>query len=118
MTEQRMVNCVKLGKELPGLKKPPFPGELGLRIYRSVSQPAWELWPAQSTLLINHYGLNMRDPAAQRFLMEQMEEFFFGEGARMPEDWVPEGEGAPGPQGKGGAPAPPSKGGAPAPQKK
>lgn len=106
MPEQRMVNCAKFGKELPGLKKPPFPGKLGQRIFESVSQQAWELWPAQSTLLINHYGLNMRDPQAQKFLMEQMEEFFFGVGAQLPEDWVPEGEAAPAPQGKGGGPAP------------
>src|SRR3989338_2723602 len=104
MTENqpRTVHCVKLGKELPGLKKPPFKGDLGQRVYENVSQQAWELWPAQSTLLINHYGLNLRDPAAQRFLMEQLEEFFFGVGAQLPEDWVPEGTAAPAPQGKGG----------------
>ena len=105
----RLVQCVKFGKELPGLKKPPFPGPLGQRIYENVSQPGWELWPAQSTLLINHYGLNLRDPAAQKFLMQQMEEFYFGAGAQLPEDWVPEGEGAPAPQGKGGVPAPQKK---------
>ena len=49
----RMVMCVKLGRELPGLEKPPFPGELGQRIYEHVSQQAWDMWPAQSTLIIN-----------------------------------------------------------------
>jgi Fe-S cluster biosynthesis and repair protein YggX len=88
----RMVNCVKLGRELPGLPRPPFPGELGQRIYDNVSAQAWQLWGSQQTLLINHYGLNLVDPQARAFLMEQMEEFFFGEGARMPDDWVPEGE--------------------------
>jgi Fe-S cluster biosynthesis and repair protein YggX len=72
-----MVKCVKLKQELPGLKRPPFPGELGQRVFENISQPAWELWQQQSTLLINHYGLNLRDPNAQKFLMEQMEEFFF-----------------------------------------
>src|SRR5579862_3901959 len=75
----RMVQCVKLGRELPGLDKPPFPGELGQRIYENVSQQAWDMWPAQSTLIINHYGLNMADPEARKILREQMEEFFFGE---------------------------------------
>ena len=64
------------------------------------AQEAWQLWPPQSTVLINHYGLNLRDPAAQKFLMEQLEEFFFGEGAQLPADWVPEGEGQPGPRKK------------------
>jgi Fe-S cluster biosynthesis and repair protein YggX len=85
-----MVQCAKLGRELPGLPRPPFPGELGKRVFENVSQQAWQLWGQQQVLLINHYGLNLAAPEAQKFLMEQLEEFFFGEGARMPEDWVPE----------------------------
>ncbi|MGB8347931.1 MAG: oxidative damage protection protein [Ktedonobacteraceae bacterium] len=85
----RMVQCVKLGRELPGLEKPPFPGELGKRIFDNVSQQAWEMWPAQSTIIINHYGLNMADPSARKFLREQMEEFFFGRDVQMPDDWTP-----------------------------
>lgn len=85
----RMVQCVKLKRELPGLEKPPFPGELGKRIFENVSQEAWEMWPAQSTIIINHYGLNMADPSARKFLREQMEEFFFGSDVPMPEDWTP-----------------------------
>jgi Fe-S cluster biosynthesis and repair protein YggX len=88
------VKCIKLGRELPGLNRPPFPGELGQRVFENVSQAAWQMWQQQSALLINHYGLTLRDPAAQKFLMEQLEEFFFGEGAQMPEDWTPEDQGA------------------------
>jgi Fe-S cluster biosynthesis and repair protein YggX len=106
---------VKLGRELPGLTRPPFPGELGQRIYDNVSAAGWELWKNNLTILINHYGLNMADPRAQQFLMEQMEEFFFGEGAQLPEEWVPQGEGGKGAQAGKGAPA--AKG-APAPQRK
>src|SRR5712692_9016284 len=90
----RMVHCVKLGRELPGLEKPPFPGPLGQRIYENISQQAYDMWPAQSTLIINHYGLNMADPEARKILREQMEEFFFGKDAKMPEGWVPENVGA------------------------
>jgi Fe-S cluster biosynthesis and repair protein YggX len=97
----RMVNCVKLGRELPGLEKPPYPGELGQRIYDNVSAQAWDLWMRQAVLIINHYGLSMVDPQAQELLMQQAEQFFFGEGARMPEGWSPEGQG--GQAGKGGA---------------
>lgn len=96
----RMVNCVKIGRELPGLEKPPYPGELGQRIYDNVSAQAWDLWMRQAVLIINHYGLSMVDPQAQQLLMDQAEQFFFGEGARMPEGWAPEGAGAP--AGKGG----------------
>jgi Fe-S cluster biosynthesis and repair protein YggX len=95
----RVVNCVKLGRELPGLDTPPFPGKLGERIFNQVSRQAWNLWPQQATLIINHYGLNLADPQAQKLLMQQMEEFFFGEGAQLPEGWTPQVQSA-----KGGAP--------------
>lgn len=104
----RTVKCVKLGRELPGLPRPPFPGEFGKRVYENVSRQAWDLWQQQSTLIINHYGLNLADPRAQEFLMEQMEDFFFGEDAAMPEGWIPEEERGQqtkgGPQAKGGGP--------------
>lgn len=99
----RMVQCVKLQRELPGMEEPPFPGELGDKIYDNVSQPAWDMWKEHQVLLINHYGLVLADPNARQFLIEQMEEFFFGADAPMPEGWTPEG--VPGPDAKGGAPA-------------
>ena len=102
----RTVYCVKLGRELPGLEKPPFPGQLGQRIYEQISQRAYDMWNAQRTLLMNHYGLNMADPEARKILRDQMEEFFFGESTKMPEGWVPE---SPGPNRKGGGGAPRKK---------
>lgn len=30
-------------------------------------------------MLINHYGLNLRDPDAKKFLTEQTERFLYGE---------------------------------------
>lgn len=89
----RMVQCVKLGRELPGLERPPFPGPLGQRIYEEISAEAWEMWRERQTIIINHYGLTPADPDDRRILREQMEEFFFGETARMPEGWVPAGAG-------------------------
>lgn len=85
----RMVHCVKLGQELPGLERPPYPGELGQRIFENVSQQAWELWKRQAVILINHYGLSLMDAQAQQFLRQQMEDFFFGADAQMPEGWSP-----------------------------
>lgn len=85
----RMVQCVKLGQELPGLERPPYPGELGQRIFENVSQQAWEMWKRQAVILINHYGLSLMDAQAQQFLRQQMEDFFFGAEAQMPEGWSP-----------------------------
>lgn len=76
----RMVNCVKLGRELPGLEKPPFPGVFGQRIFENVSAEAYAEWKPQLTILINHYGLNPADPEARQILRKQQEEFFFGTG--------------------------------------
>jgi Fe-S cluster biosynthesis and repair protein YggX len=101
--------CVKLGRELPGLDAPPFPGDLGLRIYEHVSQEAYRLWGQHATIMINHYGLHPADPETRKMLRHEMEEFFFGENAQMPEGWVAPGAG--GSSGKGGAPA--AKGAAP-----
>ncbi|MFV9506051.1 MAG: oxidative damage protection protein [Oscillochloridaceae bacterium umkhey_bin13] len=75
----RTVQCAKLGQELPGLERLPFPGPLGQRIYDQISLEAWQLWPGQASLIINHYGLSLGDPNAQKVLMQQMEIFFFGE---------------------------------------
>lgn len=85
----RMVQCVKLGQELPGLERPPYPGELGQRIFDHVSQQAWDMWKQQAVILINHYGLSLMDAQAQQFLRQQMEDFFFGADAAMPEGWSP-----------------------------
>jgi Fe-S cluster biosynthesis and repair protein YggX len=77
----RMVNCVKLGREAEGLDFPPVPGDLGRRIYEHVSKEAWTLWQQQQTRLINENRLNLSDPKARKYLLEQTEKFFFGAGA-------------------------------------
>jgi len=84
----RMVKCVKLGRELPGLDRPPWKGELGKRIYDNVSKEAWAMWVDHSKMLLNEYRLNPLDPNAQKIMGEQMELFFFGEGAKVPEGYV------------------------------
>jgi len=75
----RTVNCVKLGREAEGLERPPFPGELGQRVYDSVSKEAWAEWMKQQTILINEYRLSAIDPKAQEFLRKEMKKFLFGE---------------------------------------
>ncbi len=88
----RMVKCVKLGKEAEGLDRPTYPGELGKRIYADVSKEAWQMWLRQQTMLINEYRLSPIEPKARKFLEEQMEKFFFGDGADTPPDFVPPSE--------------------------
>jgi len=86
---QRMVKCVKLGRELPGLDEPPWSGDLGQRIYDSVSEQAWEMWVEQLKMIINEYRLNPSSPEAQELIARQMELFFFGPGAAVPPGYVP-----------------------------
>jgi Fe-S cluster biosynthesis and repair protein YggX len=85
----RMVNCIKLGRAAEGLDRPPYPGELGRRIYENVSKEAWQQWLRHQTMLINEYRLTPIEPQARKFLEEQMEQFFFGAGSAPPEDYVP-----------------------------
>ena len=85
----RMVNCVVLGKEAEGLERQTYPGELGKRIFENASKEAWQQWMGQQTMLINENRLSPVDPKARKFLEEQMEKFFFGEGSETPEGYVP-----------------------------
>jgi len=82
------VNCIKLGKEAEGLRAPPYPGELGKRIYENVSQEAWNMWLSHQTMLINEYRLSPVEPKARALLEEEMEKFFFGEGSQKPKEFV------------------------------
>jgi Fe-S cluster biosynthesis and repair protein YggX len=84
----RMVQCVKLGKELPGLDRAPWKGELGQRIYENISKEAWRTWVEHSKMLMNEFRLNPLDPNSQKIIAEQMEQYFFGEGAKLPEGFV------------------------------
>ncbi len=87
----RTVHCVKLGREADGLDFPPYPGELGKKVYEGVSKEAWQMWLGHQTLLINENRLSPMDPNARKYLEQQMEAFFFGEGAEMPAGYVPSG---------------------------
>ncbi|MDH3589845.1 MAG: oxidative damage protection protein [Gammaproteobacteria bacterium] len=85
----RRVNCILLGKEAEGLDQPPYPGELGQRIFDNVSKEAWQRWLAHQTMLINENRLTPYQPKARKFLEGEMENFFFGPGSARPEGYVP-----------------------------
>jgi Fe-S cluster biosynthesis and repair protein YggX len=88
----RMVNCIKLGREAEGLDFPPVPGELGKRLWESVSKEAWQQWQKHQTMLVNENRLNLADVRARKYLLSQMEKYFFGEGADQPSGYVPPGQ--------------------------
>jgi len=86
----RMVQCIKLGTEAEGLDLPPYPGELGKKIFLNVSKQAWQEWLRHQTMLINEYRLSPIEPKARQFLEEQMEKYFFSEeGSEAPKEFVP-----------------------------
>ena len=84
-----MVNCIKLGVEAEGLDFPPYPGELGKRIFESASKEAWQGWLRHQTMLINENRLSLADSRARKYLAEQMEKHFFGGGADAASGYVP-----------------------------
>lgn len=90
MSEQRMVQCKKLGKLLPGLSRPPYKNELGKHIYEEVSKEAWDQWLKESVRLINTYRVDLASSEGQKFMMKQTAVFFgFEEGDLAPTAWTP-----------------------------
>lgn len=85
----RMVNCVKLKREAEGLDYPPYPGDLGVRIWQSVSKEAWAKWMETQTRLVNENRLNLADARARKYLAEQMEKFLFEDANVEADGYVP-----------------------------
>ena len=85
----RKIHCVLLKREAEGLDYQPYPGELGKRIYASISKEAWAQWVAHQTMLINENRLSPLDPKARKFLEGEMEKFLFGGGSDAPAGYVP-----------------------------
>ena len=85
----RMVKCAKLGKQAEGMDRPPLPGEIGQRIYDSISKEAWQQWMRHQTILINENRLSVIDPKHRAFLEEQMLKFLFEDSAEMPDAFTP-----------------------------
>ncbi len=73
----RTVQCVYLGKEAEGLDFQLYPGELGKRIFDSISKQAWGEWQKKQTMLINEKKLNMMDPEHRKLLEQEMVNFLF-----------------------------------------
>lgn len=85
----RMIQCVKLKKEAEGLDYPPYPGELGTKIWRSISKEAWQQWTDIQTRIVNENRLNLADARARKYLQQQMESFLFDDVDVEAQGYVP-----------------------------
>jgi Fe-S cluster biosynthesis and repair protein YggX len=86
----RKVFCQKFQREMEGLDEIPFEGHpLGQKIYDNISKDAWKMWIEHMKMLMNEYRLNLGTKEAQEFVIDQMDKYFFGEGAALPPDFVP-----------------------------
>jgi Fe-S cluster biosynthesis and repair protein YggX len=81
--------CQYLKQELPAQSRAPYPGELGERLLREISDPAWRAWLDRQTTLINEKRLSPVDPKTRAYLKTQMLEFFFGSGGEVATGFVP-----------------------------
>jgi Fe-S cluster biosynthesis and repair protein YggX len=89
---ERLVKCLKLGRELPGLKSPPTPSELGKKIFVNVSQQAWDEFLEYFKMVINEYRLDLTSPIADQVFEQKMQEYFFSDDYNMPEGYIPPGD--------------------------
>lgn len=85
----RTVHCIKLGIDAEGLDRPPYPGELGRKLYEQVSKRAWQEWLQHQTRLINEYRLVLADAKAREFLADEMRKYFFEGGELTGTHYVP-----------------------------
>ncbi len=85
----RMIQCVKLKKEAEGLDYPPYPGELGTKIWQSISKEAWQQWTDIQTRIVNENRLNLADARARKYLQQQMESFLFDDVDVEAQGYVP-----------------------------
>jgi Fe-S cluster biosynthesis and repair protein YggX len=86
----RIVHCVKLNEDLEGLEAPPIRGDMGQKIYDTISKKAWTMWIEHSKMIVNEYRLSMASPDARAVMRKEMEKFLFGEGSAPPPDFKPQ----------------------------
>lgn len=85
--------CVRCGRgDRDPIARPPFPDDLGARLADEICSECWEEWKRRQMLLINHYGLNVRDTRAREFLLTNLRSFLFDEGEEADIDTSREGD--------------------------
>ena len=73
----RTVFCEYLTQEAEGLDFQLYPGELGKRIFDSISKQAWSEWIKKQTMLVNEKKLSMMNPEHRKLLETEMVNFLF-----------------------------------------
>ncbi len=95
------VMCAKLKQELPAIDADSSAGarelkmvrliagpEMAERVRSSISAKAMEMWKAHMLMCMNEFRLDPTSDEANRMLAMQMEQFFFGGDATIP-NYVP-----------------------------
>lgn len=90
MAEPRIVHCIKLNKDLPGLDRLPVQGELGQKVYDSISKEAFKMFLDYFKMIVNEYRLDLSNPETDKIFLDQMNEFLFGTGGNLPDEYKPE----------------------------
>jgi Fe-S cluster biosynthesis and repair protein YggX len=87
----RIVHCIKLDKDLPGLQRPPFPNEIGQYIFENVSKEGWDLWLQESVKYINTYRVDLASRKGTEFMLAQLQIWLgLKEGEMAATAWTPE----------------------------
>jgi Fe-S cluster biosynthesis and repair protein YggX len=73
------LHCARCGLDRERMAFQPFQNEIGKRAFDEICGACWAEWLKMQQQLINHYGLNLRDPKAKDFLFRNMEQFLFKE---------------------------------------
>ena len=76
----RLVDCVVFKRESEGMDTPPHPGEIGQRIYETVSIEGWAEWLNRLQMIMNENQLNTADPRSLELIEKHMLGFLFDEG--------------------------------------
>lgn len=86
------LKCTRCGETRAGLPYAPFNNDFGRKIQAEICQECWGEWLRHQTMLINHYGLNVRDAEAKKFLTENAEKFLFSTGEAEQVDTSKQGQ--------------------------
>lgn len=76
----RIVDCPVLKQKAEALDTPPYPGELGIRIFENVSKEGWKQWLERLVTIINENQLVTGDTPTHELIEQHMRGFLFGEG--------------------------------------
>ncbi len=69
------ITCARCGQQKEPMASPPLTGARGQTVQQNVCPDCWQAWMDQSTLPINHYGIQVADPRQRQQLYGVMAEF-------------------------------------------